>query len=115
MGVKGIDHWVIVAGDLERTLDFYARLGFTIAWEERPADFSIWKRVDHIPDGELWRTHERRRERLIAFARDRLKAQLKRRGAPPAVVSSLAPRRHPAMHAAVLLLFTAEFTADVCV
>ena len=31
MGVKGIDHWVIVAGNLERTLDFYARLGFTIA------------------------------------------------------------------------------------
>jgi catechol 2,3-dioxygenase-like lactoylglutathione lyase family enzyme len=36
MGVKGIDHWVIVAGDLERTLAFYERLGFTIAWEPRP-------------------------------------------------------------------------------
>jgi catechol 2,3-dioxygenase-like lactoylglutathione lyase family enzyme len=36
MGVKGIDHWVIVAADLQRTLDFYARLGFEIAWEERP-------------------------------------------------------------------------------
>src|SRR5262245_5309053 len=36
MGIKGIDHWVIVAGDLERTLDFYRRLGFTIAWENRP-------------------------------------------------------------------------------
>jgi catechol 2,3-dioxygenase-like lactoylglutathione lyase family enzyme len=36
MGVKGIDHWVIVAGHVERTLDFYARLGFTIAWEPRP-------------------------------------------------------------------------------
>jgi len=36
MGVKGIDHWVIVAADLERTLDFYARLGFSIAWEARP-------------------------------------------------------------------------------
>jgi len=35
MPIKGIDHWVIVAGDLERTLDFYARLGFTIAWEQR--------------------------------------------------------------------------------
>ena len=31
MGIKGIDHWVIVAGDLERTLSFYSRLGFTIA------------------------------------------------------------------------------------
>jgi catechol 2,3-dioxygenase-like lactoylglutathione lyase family enzyme len=36
MSIKGIDHWVIVAGDLRRTLDFYARLGFTIAWEKRP-------------------------------------------------------------------------------
>lgn len=36
MGIKGIDHWVIVAGNLERTLEFYARLGFEIAWEQRP-------------------------------------------------------------------------------
>jgi catechol 2,3-dioxygenase-like lactoylglutathione lyase family enzyme len=36
MGIKGIDHWVIVAGDLDRTLDFYRRLGFQIAWETRP-------------------------------------------------------------------------------
>jgi len=35
MGIKGIDHWVIVAGNLERTLDFYTRLGFPIAWEQR--------------------------------------------------------------------------------
>jgi starch phosphorylase len=53
-----------------------------IQWEDRPTDHSIWKRVDHIPDAELWRTHERRRERLVAFARRRLRAQLKRRGAP---------------------------------
>jgi len=36
MAVKSIDHWVIVAGNLQRTLDFYRRLGFTIAWERRP-------------------------------------------------------------------------------
>jgi catechol 2,3-dioxygenase-like lactoylglutathione lyase family enzyme len=36
MAIKSIDHWVIVAGDLQRTLDFYQRLGFTIAWERRP-------------------------------------------------------------------------------
>ena len=35
-----------------------------------------------IPDTELWRTHERRRERLIAFTRQRLRTQLQRRGAP---------------------------------
>jgi catechol 2,3-dioxygenase-like lactoylglutathione lyase family enzyme len=36
MAIKGIDHWVILASDLQRTLDFYRRLGFTIAWEKRP-------------------------------------------------------------------------------
>jgi catechol 2,3-dioxygenase-like lactoylglutathione lyase family enzyme len=35
MAIKGIDHWVIVAGDLQRTLRFYEGLGFTIAWEKR--------------------------------------------------------------------------------
>jgi len=35
MGVKGIDHWVIVSGNLERTLDFYSRLGLEVAWEPR--------------------------------------------------------------------------------
>jgi starch phosphorylase len=58
-----------------------------IQWEERPTDYGIWKRADHIPDAELWRTHERRRERLVAFARTRLKKQLKRRGAPPAEIA----------------------------
>jgi catechol 2,3-dioxygenase-like lactoylglutathione lyase family enzyme len=36
MGIKGIDHWVIVVSDVRRTLEFYARLGLTIAWEARP-------------------------------------------------------------------------------
>jgi starch phosphorylase len=56
-------------------------------WEERPTDHSIWKRVEHIPDAELWRTHERRRERLVAFARIRLKKQLGSRGAPPGEIA----------------------------
>ena len=58
-----------------------------IQWDDRPTDFAIWKRVEHIPDAELWRTHERGRERLVAFARNRLRAQLKRRGSPPSEVA----------------------------
>jgi starch phosphorylase len=72
-----------VSPDMMQLYDRY--LG--IQWEERPADHSVWKRVEHIPDAELWRTHERRRERLVAFARRRLKAQLKRRGATPAEIA----------------------------
>src|SRR5439155_23882415 len=65
-----------VSPDMIQLYDRY--LG--VQWEERPADHSMWKRADHIPDAELWRTHERRRERLVAFARGRLHAQLQGRG-----------------------------------
>ncbi|HEV3261094.1 MAG TPA: alpha-glucan family phosphorylase, partial [Gemmataceae bacterium] len=58
-----------------------------VQWEERPTDHSVWKRVENIPNAELWRTHERRRERLVAFARRRLRTQLQRRGAPPAEIA----------------------------
>ncbi len=51
------------------------------AWKDEPANQAIWQRVEQIPDAELWRSHERRRERLVSFARTRLKAQLIRRGA----------------------------------
>ena len=50
-------------------------------WIEDPDNVKIWERVDKIPDSELWRTHERARERLVAFTRMRLKRQLARRGA----------------------------------
>jgi starch phosphorylase len=49
-------------------------------WISEPSDKSIWERIDKIPDEELWRTHERRRERLVAFARQKLYSQIKKRG-----------------------------------
>lgn len=51
-------------------------------WRAEPGDRTLWKKVESIPSEELWRTHERRRERLVAFARRRLLEQLVRRGAP---------------------------------
>jgi starch phosphorylase len=55
-------------------------------WRERPGDHTPWSRVENIPDAELWRTHERRRERLVVFARKRLRMQLQRRGVPAAEI-----------------------------
>jgi starch phosphorylase len=52
-------------------------------WVDSPDDQTIWKRISEVPDTELWRTHERRRERLVSFARRRLYQQLQGRGAPP--------------------------------
>jgi len=57
-------------------------------WREEHADSKLWRRVESIPAEELWRTHERRRERLVAYARRRLRAQLQRRGASPSEVNA---------------------------
>ncbi len=50
------------------------------AWRSEESRREVWAGVASIPDAELWRTHVRRRERLVAFARDRLREQLQRRG-----------------------------------
>jgi len=50
-------------------------------FEDKPAEISIWDRMDRISDEELWRTHERRRDRLVAFVRERVREQYKRTGA----------------------------------
>ncbi|MBU2505285.1 MAG: alpha-glucan family phosphorylase [Bacteroidetes bacterium] len=47
---------------------------------ENTGNKEVWDGVDDIPDEELWRTHERRRERLVAFARKRLRQQIIARG-----------------------------------
>jgi catechol 2,3-dioxygenase-like lactoylglutathione lyase family enzyme len=57
MGVKGIDHWVIVAGDLERTLAFYEGLGFTVAWEPRPGRPGRGMPTIRIGDGQKINVH----------------------------------------------------------
>ncbi len=50
-------------------------------WYDEPTNQMIWERVSQIPDAELWRSHERMRERLVGFLRRSLRDQLQRRGA----------------------------------
>jgi len=50
-------------------------------WTEDPDSQRLWEQVEQIPDTELWRAHERCRERLVGFSRRRLAWQLERRGA----------------------------------
>ena len=66
-----IPSWI--SNDMATLLDRY--LGRR--WAEDPDNLKIWERVERIPDIELWRTHERRRERLVAFARRKLQEQLR--------------------------------------
>lgn len=57
-------------------------------WLEDSSDQSLWEKVDNIPDEELWRTHEKRRERLVAFARRRLRDQITNRGGSQAELAA---------------------------
>ena len=56
-----------VASDMQSLFDRY--LG--PRWIVELTNQAVWTQISQIPDPELWRTHERRRERLIAFARQR--------------------------------------------
>jgi len=66
-----------ISHDVDELYDSY----FGPRYGERPGAPEVWKRVQKIPDMELWRMHNRRRERLVFFARKRLKQQHIRRGA----------------------------------
>jgi glycogen phosphorylase len=48
-------------------------------WSQDVSDTGVWARVDDIPDEEIWRIKERRRERLVLFARNRLRHQYEQR------------------------------------
>ncbi len=69
-----------ISEDMARLLDRY--LGPN--WSEDPDSERLWDQVEQIPDTELWRTHERCRERLVGFTRRRLAKQLMNRGASTA-------------------------------
>ncbi|MBN1354735.1 alpha-glucan family phosphorylase [bacterium] len=55
---------------------------------DEPENPNVWLGIENIPDNELWRVHQLRREYLITFTRKRLMRQLKRRSA------GLAEARH---------------------
>jgi glycogen phosphorylase len=66
-----------IAPDISFLLERY----LSARWISNPADHAVWEGVNQIPDEELWRAHERCRERLVAWARSTVKEQLARRGA----------------------------------
>jgi len=64
-------------------------------WLEDASRDHDWSQVDSIPDEELWRTHERRRERLVASARRRFIHQLENRGAARSEIEGAREVLHP--------------------
>jgi glycogen phosphorylase len=73
---NGIHMLSWVSGEMRSLFDRY----LNPAWRTDESNPGIWADVEEIPDAELWRTHERRRERLVGFARQRLHKQLVNRG-----------------------------------
>lgn len=73
---NGIHARTWLAADMIFTLDRY----LSHKWITDPTDHSVWDGVMQIPDEELWRAHERCRERLVGWSRKRLKEQLLNRG-----------------------------------
>jgi starch phosphorylase len=55
-------------------------------WRQEVTDQTVWQLAGNIASTELWRTHERRRERLVSFTRRRLRSQLQQRGASQAAI-----------------------------
>lgn len=64
-------------------------------WAEDHGDMNIWRRVEDIPDEELWRLRWRRRERLVDFCRKRIRQQLEQRGALPSEIKEAAEILRP--------------------
>ena len=81
---NGVHYRTWISSEMDQLYDRY--LG--PRWTEEPADRTVWQRVERIPTEELWRTHERRRERLTSFARRRLRIQSEQRGAPPSEIEA---------------------------
>ncbi len=75
---NGVHTLTWVAGGLGELYDRY----LTPRWRTETDDQSIWKRVDAIPSEELWRIHQRYRERLVLFARKYLQKKLETRVSP---------------------------------
>src|SRR5687768_14642169 len=84
---NGVHALTWVSEDMATLYDRYLGPRWTeegVSDDER--DRRVWSRVDEIPSEELWRTHERRRERLVNFSRRRLREQLTKRGVSAAEI-----------------------------
>ena len=68
---NGVHTKTWVSAEMEQLYDHY--LG--PRWRDDASSPEAWQRVERIPDLELWRTHTRLRERLVAYAREQNELQ----------------------------------------
>ncbi|MDB5319457.1 MAG: alpha-glucan phosphorylase, partial [Phycisphaerales bacterium] len=79
--IKHVTNGIHVRSWLSPDLQFLLDRYLPPNWMADRVGQEVWEGVMQIPDEELWRAHERCRERLVAWTRQTLKSQLTRRGA----------------------------------
>jgi starch phosphorylase len=58
-------------------------------WEENLTQLDFWRRVTDIPDAQLWDTHQKLKQRLVEFVRERVRARRERIGESPESIRSV--------------------------
>jgi starch phosphorylase len=64
-------------------------------WEERLTDLDYWRKVQDIPDEDIWETHQRQKLRTIRFIRDRVRTQRQRLGEGPEKLRAISRMLNP--------------------
>jgi starch phosphorylase len=90
---NGVHTKTWVSAEMELLYDHY--LG--PRWREDASSPEAWQRVERIPDLELWRTHTRLRERLVAYAREQSELRTRQRLSDAALPSESRPLRPDAL------------------
>ena len=64
-------------------------------WEEHLTDKDFWRKVQDIPDDELWEAHQRQKRRTLEFIRERTRLQWKRVGESPDKIRAISRMLNP--------------------
>ena len=58
-------------------------------WEEHITEPDFWRRVMDIPDAQLWEAHQKLKQRLVDFVRERVRARRQRIGDSPEAIRNV--------------------------
>jgi len=78
--IKSVTNGIHIKNWLSEEIDTLYQRYLGPNWADDAMDKKLWENIEQIPDEEFWNIHQRCKERLIVFARNRLKTQMQRRG-----------------------------------
>lgn len=88
---NGIHSATWISFEMAELMDRY----FGVNWQSRQDQPVMWKKIENIPDPELWNAHEFGRRKLIRFVRERLQRQLMGKGASRLLINEAREALHP--------------------